>query len=356
MCMGMPDSHLFNTCRFLFASFGLLSGSLASAVTRVPGTNVYYTANTDPITDINIGAAFIGEQYDQETQTLLIVKCADRDRSAPWINIHTKNVLLTSSEADANIFPNVVVRLGTDTPIQVAATNLASIVHSDGTVNVNNIGFSEGLTRTMVTGLLANKKLVIRITRTTGGAPLTYTFPATGFSTAWTGINQCRSAGPASPAVSAPSSAPAALNPAGSSSSGSAAGAPKFIQWGFTGCTSQSGTTAALIAGQGSACGLSLDFVPNGAAAISAEFRYELEYLENGVKGKLTLDGVDRWSVSGGGKINAQVFANRLTFQLPLNVRLRPNRRYTSINVIGSIVFDNGSSKRIYEPLTIVQP
>ena len=137
---------------------------------------------------------------------------------------------------------------------------------------------------------------------------------------------------------------------------GNTVGAPKFLQWYFTRCTSAQGVTASLIAGQGSTCGLNVDIVPNGAEAIAAEFRYELEYVENGQKGKLVLDGVDRWSASGGGDVQAQLFSNRLAFQLPLNVRLRPMRRYTSINVIASIVFDNGSSKRVYEPLAIMQP
>ena len=36
--------------------------------------------------------------------------------------------------------------------------------------------------------------------------------------------------------------------------------------------------------------------------------------------------------------------------------RLRAQRQYTSINVIASVVFDNGSSKRIYEPLPVMHP
>ena len=144
--------------------------------------------------------------------------------------------------------------------------------------------------------------------------------------------------------------------PTAAVTTGSGTGAPKFLQWYFTRCTSARGATASLIAGQGSTCGLNVDIVPNGVEAIAAEFRYELEYVENGVKGKLTLDGVDRWSVGGSGNVQGQMFYNRLTFQLPLNVRLRAERRYTSLNVIGTVVFGNGSSKRIYEPLPIMQP
>ncbi|WP_407572500.1 hypothetical protein [Deinococcus altitudinis] len=102
------------------------------------------------------------------------------------------------------------------------------------------------------------------------------------------------------------------------------------------------------------AVGLSVSVpLPGSAAAITAEFRYELEYVENG---KLVLDGVARWSAGGGGNVQAQLFSNCLSFQVPLNVRLRPLHRYTSINVIASVVSDNGSSKRVYEPLPIMQP
>ena len=44
---------------------------------------------------------------------------------------------------------------------------------------------------------------------------------------------------------------------------------------------------------------------------------------------------------------------NQLILTLPLNVRVRPERVYTSINVTGNIVFSNGSTKKVYEPLPV---
>ncbi|MFC4637880.1 hypothetical protein [Deinococcus hohokamensis] len=45
---------------------------------------------------------------------------------------------------------------------------------------------------------------------------------------------------------------------------------------------------------------------------------------------------------------------SKLIFTLPLNVRARPERVYTSINVTATLFFDNGSSKKVYEPLPVV--
>lgn len=140
--------------------------------------------------------------------------------------------------------------------------------------------------------------------------------------------------------------------PAGPASSG----APRFTEWHFTGCSAGGRSSSVLTAGTASLCTLSVTTVPNGARPISAEFRYELEYSSGGKKQKITLDGVDRWSSGGGGTVQFAASGSQLRFTLPLNVRLRPDRRYSSINAIGTINFDNGSSKRIYEPLSIAQP
>ena len=354
MSMKLPCSHQFQRSVKSLAVAALALTGTALAITRVPGTFTYFSAVTDPITDINTSNVLIDELYDQSGDTYMVFKCASAGQPGLWAYLVSKNDLITQADADARQFPSVVIRLGMDTPIQVPAFSQTSVTSANGTLKTTSLGFSTTFAQSMISGLVANKKMVVRVTRTTGGQPLTFMFPAAGFSTAWNNINQCRGSGPtgsgrASVAASLPASS-AATN------TGGAVGAPRFLQWGFTGCSAQGRTTAALIAGQGSTCGLNIDLIPNGAAAISAEFRYELEYVENGTKGKLVLDGVDRWSVGGGGNVTAQTFSNRLAFQLPLNVRLRPMRRYTSINVVGSIVFDNGSSKRVYEPLAIIQP
>ena len=333
----------------------MLTGT-ALAITRVPGTSTYFSAGSDPITDTNTGSVLVNELYDQSGDTYMVFKCTSAGQPKLWAYLGSKNDLFTQADIDASRFSNVVIRLGTDTPIQVPAYSQTSVTNANGTLATTNLGFSTPFAQSMISGVLANKKLVVRVTRTTGGQPLTFTFPAAGFSTAWYNINQCRNSGPSGTAGSGSTVSVPLPASSGATNTGGPVGAPRFLQWAFTGCTAQGRTTALLLAGQGSACGLNIDFIPNGASAISAEFRYELEYVENGQKGKLVLDGVDRWSAGGGGNVQAQLFSNRLAFQLPLNVRLRLLRCYTSINVIASIVFDNGSSKRVYEPLAIMQP
>ncbi|ULH13964.1 hypothetical protein MF271_01135 (plasmid) [Deinococcus sp. KNUC1210] len=351
--MTLPGAHPRNlSARALLLAALLLSGT-ASAMTRIPGTYTSYSASTDPISDINTGLVSIDELYDRSGDTYLVFRCASAGNPGLWAYISNKNTLVTQADDDAGLIPAVVMRLGTDTPLPVNADNQTTVSGSNGVLKPQTLGFSTATAQSMVDGLLANKKLVVRITRTSGGQPLTFQFPAAGFTAAWNGINQCRSTGtPASAGSGVTLSRPAPSRSAPSTTGG----APKFTQWNFTACTSQGRLTSALTAGQASVCGFTVNFIPNGAAAISAEFRYELEYVENGVKGKLTLDGVDRWAAGGGGNISAQVFSNRIAFQLPLNVRLRAARRYTAINVIGTIVFDNGGSKRVYEPLTVLQP
>lgn len=356
MSMNLLLPHFIKngTKRLLIGTLALTG--TAGAITRVPGTYTYFSSISDPITDINTSNVLIDELYDQSGDTYMVFKCASAGQPRLWAYLGSKNDLFTQADADASRFPNIVIRLGTDTPIQVPAYSQTSVTNANGILATTNLGFSTPFAQSMISGLIANKKMVVRVTRTTGGQPLTFMFPAAGFSTAWNNINQCRSSGPSGAAGSGSTVSVPLPSSAAATNTGRISGAPKFVQWAFTGCTSQGRTTSFLVAGQGSACGLNIDFIPNGASAISAEFRYELEYVENGQKGKLVLDGVDRWSVSGGGNVQAQFFSNRLAFQVPLNVRLRPMRRYTSINVIASIVFDNGSSKRVYEPLPIMQP
>ena len=96
-----------------------------------------------------------------------------------------------------------------------------------------------------------------------------------------------------------------------------------------------------------------IETVPNGAAPSSATFSYELEYVEGGRSGKLTLDTRDTWRAGADGPILHRVEGNRLIFNLPLNVRARAERRYTSINVTANVTFSNGSSKRVYEKLPV---
>ncbi|WP_345464625.1 hypothetical protein [Deinococcus carri] len=62
---------------------------------------------------------------------------------------------------------------------------------------------------------------------------------------------------------------------------------------------------------------------------------------------------MDRWPSAGGTVTRFRQEGNHLIFTLPLNVRDRADRVYTSLNVTGRITFSNGSSKNVYEPLPV---
>ncbi|GGL20263.1 hypothetical protein [Deinococcus radiotolerans] len=62
---------------------------------------------------------------------------------------------------------------------------------------------------------------------------------------------------------------------------------------------------------------------------------------------------MDRWPATGAAGVKFRQDGARLLFTLPLNVRARAERGYTSINVTATLHFDNGS-KKVYEPLPVV--
>lgn len=319
---------------------------LALAATRVPGTYTYYSAARDPITDANTGSVVIDEANDTSGQTRLALRCADRDRPALWATLTTKNALLSEDEAYAGLKPAVTIRLGDDPAAVLRDSDLVSVVDRQENVLTRNIGFQGAVAAQIAAGLNAGKRLVVRVNRRTGGQALTYTFPARGFDVAWAGVNGCQS-------YSRAAAAPRASTPAPPASPVS--GAPKFTEWYFTACrdTASGASRAGLVAGRAHLCDLVIETVPNGARPVAAEFRYELEYREGGRTGKLTLPGVDRWPPAGGTVTRFRQEGSRLIFTLPLNVRARAERVYTSINVTGKVTFDNGSVKSVYEPLPV---
>ena len=130
-------------------------------------------------------------------------------------------------------------------------------------------------------------------------------------------------------------------------------GPTKLLRWYFTGCASARGSTAFLPLGMPARCTLQVDTVSTGHTVISASFEYELEYKVGAASFKTRVPGRDSYARSGSGNIVVGQTSTTLRFTLPLNVRARSDRRYTAINAIGTLVFDDGSSKRVYEPLAV---
>ncbi|SEI66040.1 hypothetical protein SAMN04488058_101268 [Deinococcus reticulitermitis] len=335
----------------LALALGVLSlSSMALGVTRVPGTFTYYSAIKDPITDVNKSFVIIDEVNDRVGDTAFVIRCSNRDMPTLWASLNSKNNLLTEGDAYVGTLPVLTMRLGTDAPIVLKDQELVSVTDSNDDFKGTSIGIQSTAVRTIVNGLLGGKKLVVRVNRPSGGQALTYTFPAQGFSQAWNAVRGC--------APFASSTGGAVTGNLGSSAAGSAATstqAPKFTKWYFTTCkdASSGAVRTGLLAGRAHLCDLVIETVPNGARPVSASFRYELEYREGNRTGKLQLDAEDRWPSSGGPVTRFRQNGSDLIFTLPLNVRVRPNRVYTSINVTANVNFDNGSSKRVYEPLPV---
>lgn len=133
--------------------------------------------------------------------------------------------------------------------------------------------------------------------------------------------------------------------------------APKFAGWHFGFCRDdETGQLQeGLSRGRLQHCPLVINTVPNGARPVSADFNYELEYPDAyGTTQKFAIDAPDHWPPAP--YQPTTVFrqdGDNLIFILPLIVKDRIDRPYNSINVTGEIVFDNGSSKKVYEKLPV---
>lgn len=314
----------------------------ASAIDRVPGTQTYYSASKDPITDVNTGFVLLYEVNDNYGDTAFAVRCSNSDQPNLWASLASKHELQSQSDADIGLKPAITIRLGDDAPIVLSNADLVTVVNASDVVKTQSIGFSGAIVRRMVNGLNAGKRLVVRINRSTGGQALTYTFSPQGFPTAWAMVGGCNSA-------RGTTTAPRPVTPV------AGAAAPKFTKWYFTTCrdANTGAVRTGLIAGRAHLCDLVIETIPNGAQPVSADFRYELEYREGNQTGKLMLDSVDFWPSGSGAQVKYRQSGSNLIFTLPLNVRARPDRVYTSINVTGNVYFNNGSSKKVYEPLPV---
>jgi hypothetical protein len=328
----------------LLAALALGTGQ---AIDRVPGTQTYYSSRTDPITDINTSFVNIYEVNDLADQTYITFYCTNRGTPELWASLNSKNTLLSVQDAQLDLMPAVTMRLGSDAPIVLASRDLSSVVDQNDNVKTTALAINSDAVRQVVGGLVGGKRLVVRVNRSSGGQALTYTFPAGGFVTAWRQINGC--AAGTSRASAGQSTPNVLLTPA------PGAAAPKFNRWYFTTCRDVGSgmVRTGLVAGRAHLCDLVIETVPNGAQPVSAVFRYELEYREAGRTGKLTLDTADVWPSNGGPVTTFRTSGNNLVFTLPLNVRARADRVYTSINVTASVTFSNGSTKKVYEPLPV---
>ena len=167
----------------------LMTGSVQAQGAIAVTKNLGYLKRIDPITDINTSYIVIFEVNDTEGETRLRIRCDDAGKPNVWGSLATKNEILPEDPDDAStlIWPNVTVRLGTDSPFDFQAGELYSV-----TDTTKSIGFDGKSLDKVVAGLIAGKKLVIRLTGNQFRQPLTYTFSGQGFSTAWNSVKACK--------------------------------------------------------------------------------------------------------------------------------------------------------------------
>lgn len=318
----------------MLGGWALLGGWAAAQVKQVPGTYTSYAAIRDPITDVNKSFVRIDEANDLTGRTYLTLRCDDRGEPEVWASLNSKVALMTEREYSAGLLPSVTLRLGTQPPTVLRDSDLVAVVNSRQDFIETSLGFQSSALRGIATGFASGQPLIVRVNRLSGGQALTYTFPAKGFAEAWQGVNRCE---------------PFAGR------RGATGAAPKFTQWYFGSCRDAASgrPSAGLLAGRAHLCELVIETVPNGAQPVSATFNYELEYREGGRAGKLQLDSGDTWPSGSGARVAYRAEGSKLIFTLPLNVRVRPERVYTSLNVTAAITFDNGATKRVYEPLPV---
>ena len=171
----------------------LLSLSLYGSATAeiVPINNkLGYNKRFDPITDVNTSYMLMFEVNDQDGDTGFRIRCSDDGQPDIWADLFGKNQIMpyNTQDKDKRIWPDVVVvRLGTDAPFNVLSDDLYSVSNDE-----KSLGFDGKSLDRIIAGLVAGKKMVIRLSGSQFRQPLTYTFSAQGFATAWNGVKACK--------------------------------------------------------------------------------------------------------------------------------------------------------------------
>ncbi|MBX8464635.1 hypothetical protein [Deinococcus sp. RIT780] len=157
----------------------------AAELQQVPGTNVYYSYETDAMTDANESYVVIAEVNDTSAETTLAILCR---QGKPEIFLNTKNDLLSVEDYDMERSPNLMYRVDA----QQAKTIPTTVTTKDGEPDYTTLGFDVPRTQILVTALTnAQQKITFRILRK-GASALDYTFSTRGFKDAWRGVKNCK--------------------------------------------------------------------------------------------------------------------------------------------------------------------
>ncbi|KEF33471.1 hypothetical protein RDMS_12390 [Deinococcus sp. RL] len=151
--------------------------------------NLGYVIRKDPITDVNTSYIVMFEVNDTEGYTGFRLRCVDGGKPNPWGVFFGKNEIMPydSPDQDDHLWPEVIIRMGTDAPFTVPSADLYGITDETSEIGFDGVTFDR-----IVAGFIAGKKMVIRFSGDHLRQPLTYTFSAQGFNQAWQGVKACK--------------------------------------------------------------------------------------------------------------------------------------------------------------------
>ena len=175
----------YNIINVLIGISLLAAMTTAQAITRLPGTDVYYKVDKDAMTDENQSIVIVSEVNDTAGNTGVYFRC--RGSGGYEVFLRTKNALLTEANYDAEKFPNVMYRVDKQTAKTIPSEGVVSGDQREYTV----LTFSDSNARALHQAFVAANKLAIRILRD-GLSPLDYTFNARGFIAGMKAVNNCR--------------------------------------------------------------------------------------------------------------------------------------------------------------------
>ncbi|ANE44023.1 hypothetical protein [Deinococcus puniceus] len=156
-----------------------------AAAERVPNTQVYYFREFDSMTDANKSTVAVAEINDTEANTFFSFLCRN---GQPDVYLQTKNDLLTTSDYDADRYPNLMYRVDS----QQAKTLPSDGATDNGKIDLTTMAFDTARDQILVAAFKnAQSKVTVRILRNSASA-LDYTFYVKGFKQAMTAVNNCK--------------------------------------------------------------------------------------------------------------------------------------------------------------------
>lgn len=133
-------------------------------------------------------------------------------------------------------------------------------------------------------------------------------------------------------------------------------GPTKLNNWYFSGCTVARGASEYVPTGKPARCLLVVTTKDAASQVLRAEFRYDIEYVQNGQYVKKILPEKEYWWPGRAQKaLDPHVSQQGRTVKADLGLVIKgvPGRRVIGLNTVANLTFANGAVKTAYEPLTV---